>query len=62
MLITAMKSLTPDERKTLQAAFEDERSELIFKGEFFIGVNCESIPNLVILEQRGCWFYGRRVS
>ena len=62
MLKEAIKSLSPEDRKTIQVAF-DSKEECIIKltGKTFVGVNVLLGPNIKILEQHTYWTYGEYV-
>ncbi len=62
MLKEAIKSLSGEERKMIQVAF-DSRQECIVKLENnrFVGVNVAIGPNIKILEQHKYWLYGEYV-
>lgn len=55
----ALKSLTVDKRSLLDYAFENGLSEyVIIANKWFIGVNVEGNPNLIVIETKGLWSFG----
>ena len=54
-----LEKISPEERKRLRFAFDNGFSQVVgLPDGSFVGVNCEFITNLKIIEQQGSWYCG----